>query len=118
MQNKANFKMGNINISTAIIEAYASEQRKISNERYSKQRQSNPISNAKTAYFACRTRDCHGPAGLAMMRGYSAIPKLRLRLPPMAITSRGIQIGKVKKMFDAKENPLTVITFLGSSPVR
>ena len=38
------------------------------------------------AYSACRTRDCHGPAGLAMARGYSAIPKLRLRLPRVTIT--------------------------------
>jgi len=33
-------------------------------------------------------------------------------------TSQRIQIRKVKKMFDAKENLLTVIVFLGSSPVR
>jgi len=26
---------------------------------------SKPISNAETAYSACRTRDCRGPAGLA-----------------------------------------------------
>jgi len=30
---------------------------------------SKPISNAETAYSACRTRDCHGPAGLAMAIG-------------------------------------------------
>jgi ABC-type antimicrobial peptide transport system permease subunit len=60
LQNKANFKMGNINISTARTKAYANEQRTMNNEHYSKQTQSNPISNAQTAYFACRTRDCRG----------------------------------------------------------
>jgi hypothetical protein len=43
MQNKANFKMGNINISTARAKAYDREQRTMSNERYPKQTQSNPI---------------------------------------------------------------------------
>jgi hypothetical protein len=45
MQNKANFKMGNMTISTATPKAYANEQRTMSNERYSKQSQTNPISN-------------------------------------------------------------------------
>ena len=39
LQNKPNFKMGNINITTAILKAYANEQRTMSNERYSKQTQ-------------------------------------------------------------------------------
>jgi hypothetical protein len=52
--------MGNINISTANTKAYAKEQRTMNNERYSKQTQSNPISNAQTAYFASRTSDCRG----------------------------------------------------------
>jgi hypothetical protein len=43
MQNKPNFKMGNINISTARTKAYANEQRAMNNEHYSKQTQSNPI---------------------------------------------------------------------------
>jgi hypothetical protein len=43
MQNKPNFKMGNINISTVTTKAYAKEQRTMNNERYSKQTQSNPI---------------------------------------------------------------------------
>jgi len=43
MQNKPNFKMGNINISTATTKAYANEQRTMSSKRYSKQTQSNPI---------------------------------------------------------------------------
>ena len=43
LQNKPNFKMGNINISTARTKAYANEQRTMSNERYPKQTQSNPI---------------------------------------------------------------------------
>jgi len=43
LQNKANFKMGNINISTARTKAYANEQQTMNNECYSKQTQSNPI---------------------------------------------------------------------------
>jgi hypothetical protein len=43
MQNKPNFKMGNINISTARTKAYAKEQRTMNNEHYPKQTQSNPI---------------------------------------------------------------------------
>jgi len=43
MQNKANVKMGNVNISTARTRAYANKQRTMSNERHSKQTQSNPI---------------------------------------------------------------------------
>jgi hypothetical protein len=39
MQNKPNFKMGNINISTARTKAYAKEQRTMNNEHYSKQSQ-------------------------------------------------------------------------------
>jgi hypothetical protein len=35
--------MGNINISTATVKAYANKQRTINNERYPKQTQSNPI---------------------------------------------------------------------------
>jgi hypothetical protein len=53
MQNKANVKMGNINISTTRTRAYAKEQRTMDNERYPKQSQikanfkrSKPISNA------------------------------------------------------------------------
>jgi hypothetical protein len=53
MQNKANVKMGNINISAAKTKAYANEQRTMNNEHYSKQTQSNPISNAQRAYPAC-----------------------------------------------------------------
>ncbi len=59
MQNKPNVKIGKINISTAIIKTYATEQRTMNNEHYPKQTQSNPIPNAQTAYPACRTRDCH-----------------------------------------------------------
>jgi len=43
MQNKANFKMGKIAISKAPIKAYVDKQRTMSNERYQKQTQSNPI---------------------------------------------------------------------------
>jgi len=43
MQNKANVKMGKMNISTATLKAYANKQRTMSNKHYSKQTQSNPI---------------------------------------------------------------------------
>jgi hypothetical protein len=59
MQNKANFKMGNINISAAKTKAYVNKQRTMNNEHDSKQTQSKPISNAETAYSAYQTRDCH-----------------------------------------------------------
>jgi hypothetical protein len=51
LQNKANVKMGNINISTAKTKAYANEQRTMNNKRYSKQTQSKPISNAETTQW-------------------------------------------------------------------
>ena len=63
LQNKPNFKMGNINISTARTRAYAKRQRTMSNERYSKQSQSKPISNAKRACSACRTRNDRSDKG-------------------------------------------------------
>ena len=65
LQNKPNFKMGKMTISTATLKAYANEQRTMNNEHHSKQTQSKPISNAKTlcpAYPvcpACHARDCH-----------------------------------------------------------
>ena len=52
MQNKANVKMGNINISTARTKAYANEQRTMSNDHYPKQTQSNPIPPPPTRFFA------------------------------------------------------------------
>jgi len=66
MQNKANVKMGKMTISTATLKAYANKQRTMSNEPYSKQTQSNPISNAQTPCPACQPTDCHCPGGLAM----------------------------------------------------
>ena len=45
LQNKPNFKMGKMTISTATPKAYANEQRTMNNERYSKQSQTKPISN-------------------------------------------------------------------------
>jgi hypothetical protein len=50
MQNKANVKIGKMNISVATIKDYDKKQRTITNERYSKQTQSKPISNATTAF--------------------------------------------------------------------
>jgi len=43
MQNKPNFKMGKIDTSTATLKSYANKHRTMSNERYQKQTQSNPI---------------------------------------------------------------------------
>jgi hypothetical protein len=43
MQNKANVKMGNINISTVTTKCYVNEQRTMNHERHSEQTQSNPI---------------------------------------------------------------------------
>jgi len=43
LQNKANVKIGKMNISIATIQDYDEEQRTINNERYSKQTQSKPI---------------------------------------------------------------------------
>jgi len=50
MQNKANFKMGKMTISTALIKAYVDKQRTMSNERYPKQTQSKPISNDQSQF--------------------------------------------------------------------
>jgi len=52
MQNKANFTMGNINISTARTKAYAKEQRTMNTKRYPKQTQSNPILLPATPFSA------------------------------------------------------------------
>jgi len=43
MQNKANVKIGKMNISTATAKEYDKKQRTINNERYSKQSQTKPI---------------------------------------------------------------------------
>jgi len=50
MQNKPNVKMGKMTISTATPKAYPNEQRTMSNERYSEQTQSNPISNDQSQF--------------------------------------------------------------------
>jgi hypothetical protein len=42
-QNKPNFKIGNINISTARTKSYGNKQQTMNNERYPKQTQTNPI---------------------------------------------------------------------------
>jgi len=64
--------MGNINVSTARTKAYANERRTMDNERYPKQTQSKPISNAERAcpeYPACpvcQTSDSCDPGVLPM----------------------------------------------------
>jgi len=65
MQNKANFKMGKIAISTAPIKAYVDKQRTMNNERYSKQTQSNPISNAETLQW-CEKSHPTGLTGISV----------------------------------------------------
>ena len=47
LQNKANVKIGKLNISIATIKDYDKKQRIINNERYSKQSQSKPILKIK-----------------------------------------------------------------------
>jgi len=59
MQNKANFTMGNINISTAQTKAYAKEQRTMNNKRYPKQTQSNPIHHGEAGFCPCPNRQSH-----------------------------------------------------------
>jgi hypothetical protein len=46
MQNKANVKIGKMNISAVTKKDYDKEQRTINNERYSKQTQTKPILSA------------------------------------------------------------------------
>ena len=65
MQNKANVKMGKMAISTARTKAYANKQRTMNNERYSKQTQSKPISNAQTVQWCEKSH----PTGLALAGG-------------------------------------------------
>jgi len=48
MQNKPNFKMGKMTISTASLKAYTNKQRTMNSEHYSKQTQSNPIPPPKS----------------------------------------------------------------------
>ena len=64
MQNKPNVKIGKINISTAIIKAYAKKQRTMTNERYPKQTQSKPISNSQTLQCCEKSH----PTGLYVRR--------------------------------------------------
>jgi hypothetical protein len=65
MQNKPNFKMGNMTISTVATKPYPNEQRTMSNERYSKQTQSKPISNAEAVRWCEKSR----PTGLTPLAG-------------------------------------------------
>jgi hypothetical protein len=53
LQNKANVKMGKMNISTATVKAYANKHRTMNNEHYPKQTQSNPI---PPSYVSSTTR--------------------------------------------------------------
>jgi len=57
--------MGKMTISTAPIKAYTNEQRTMNNERYSKQTQSKPISNAETAQWCKKSH----PTGLTPLAG-------------------------------------------------
>jgi len=68
-QNKANFKIGKMTISTVATRPYPNEQRTISNGRLSKQTQSNPISNAETVQW-CEKSHPTGLSGGEMMRAF------------------------------------------------
>jgi len=57
MQNKANVKMGKMTVSTATPKAYAKEQRTMSNEPYSKQTQSKPISVSAARFIVYKWRN-------------------------------------------------------------
>ena len=86
MQNKANVKMGKMSISIVATKAYANKQRTMSNEPYSKQTQSKPISNAQTPCPACRPRDCHVAALLAKTSLHKfprSLLTLGLSIPPL-----------------------------------
>jgi hypothetical protein len=56
MQNKPNFKMGKMNISTAVVKPYAKEQRTMNNERYPKQTQTKPISVSAARFIVYKWR--------------------------------------------------------------
>ena len=53
--NKPDVKMGKMTISTAILKAYANEQRTMNSERYSKQTQSNPIPPPPNPHFSAES---------------------------------------------------------------
>jgi hypothetical protein len=67
MQNKANVKIGKMNISAAIIKDYDKKQPRINDERYSKQTQTNPISIQKLTRL--RWNRCLPAIRLAGWRG-------------------------------------------------
>ena len=81
MQNKANFKMGKIAISTAPIKAYVDKQRTMNNERYSKQTQSNPISNAETLQWCEKSHPTGLPPGAITCGGKVADGEARAGSP-------------------------------------
>ncbi len=92
LQNKPNVKIGKMTVSIATLKAYAKKQRTMINERYSKQTQSKPISNAQTACPACRTRGGHGlvapRSGGWRNTGSPPGPRARKPVPPRPSLSR------------------------------
>jgi hypothetical protein len=56
LQNKPNFKIGKMTISTVATKSYPKEQRTMSTERHSKQTQSNPISPPSLPNFVDKSR--------------------------------------------------------------
>jgi hypothetical protein len=66
MQNKANFLKAKNNATNCAANTYENKPAFAVQENKAK---SKPISNAQTAYSACRTRDCHVAAGLARTCG-------------------------------------------------
>ena len=60
LQNKANFKIGKMTISTVATKSYPKEQRTMSTERHAKQTQSNPISPPSVPNFVDKSWPlCH-----------------------------------------------------------
>jgi hypothetical protein len=66
MQNKANAKIGKMNISVATIMDYDKEQRRIDNERYSKQTQTKPISEVPILQYVAKCGPCDYPCVLEL----------------------------------------------------
>ena len=92
LQNKANFKIGKMNISTVITKAYANEQPTTNNEHDSKQTQSAPLGTAEGPSLKIHTpftllaqdgmnRDCFAERGLeeANAANREEVPPLNVR---------------------------------------
>jgi hypothetical protein len=72
MQNKANFKIGKIDISIAIIKDYDNKRRTINNELYSKQSQSKPISWVPILQYVAKWGSSDSPC-VFQLAGYNLV---------------------------------------------